>query len=403
MTEELENALRRTLTEAAERAPKAPSGTGLEPRKARAPRGYSRVLLAAAAVAVAIGGATIGGRMVLSGSPDRHPAAAKSPVLQRPKTAKVAPIEDVWPGVTFRVPTTLPNGRTFQPEAIIDDRTILVSTESSFEKVDDLYAYDLRKHTAKQITTVAAPPKTKLFASDFTVGGGYVAWWLNDGSRTEIWAAPLSGGQARLVGQASAQGLTQLSITGKDAVWSLTSVGGVYRASLAGGGTAQLVPGSTGMHILAWPWIGSPRNRLGAPSGGRYIGFEHIKNVLTGEERSANLTDRGLWHCGLTWCVGQGPGPNLVTEVQRRDGSGRRAIPMEHSTVDIPPILDRFAITFPPGGTLAVYDMRTGKSGDLRIQFAKDSRTWVAARDPASPLYWTTTPGEYVIVDLGAI
>ncbi|MGH3377780.1 MAG: hypothetical protein ACRDP6_23905 [Actinoallomurus sp.] len=410
MTEELENALRRTLTDAAERAPKAPSGIGLEPRRARTSRGYSRVVLAAAAVAVAIGGATVGGRMVLSGSgsppgtsPARHPAAAKSPVLHRPKKTNVPSIEKVWPGVAFRVPKTLPNGHAFHPEALIDGRTILVSTESSFEKADALYAYDLRNHTARPITTVVTPPKTKVFASDFTVGGGYAAWWLYDGSRTEIWAAPLSGGQARLVGQVSSRGLSRLAIAGKDAVWSLDPVGGVYRAPVTGGGTAQLVPGSASMHILAWPWIGTPPTTRG---GGKGMGvgitaFGHVKNALTGETRSAHLTDRGAWHCGLTWCVGQGP--NFVTEAQRRDGSGRRAIPAQDPMLGIPPILDRFAVVFPSGGTVAVYDLRNGKIGDLRIQYAKGGRSFVVPRDPASRLYWTTTADGYMIVDLGAI
>jgi hypothetical protein len=413
MTEELENALRRTLRDAAERAPQAPPGIGLEPHRPRASRGYSRIVLTAAAVAVAIGGATVGGRTLLNGSSSpgtsaaKHSTAAPSPALHRPKKTKVPPIEKVWPGVAFNVPKTLPNGHVFQPQAIIDDHTIAVTTDSSFEKADAVYAYDLRSHQARPITTVVTPPKTKLFASGFTVGGGYVAWWLNDGTRAEIWAAPLTGGPAKLVGQADSRGLSGLAIDGKDAVWSVDPVGGVYRAPLTGGGTARMVPGSTSMHILTWPWIGSPpttlpRSGLITDSFAATGGFAHVKNVSTGETRSAHLTDRALWQCGLTWCVGYGP--NFVTEVQRRDGSGRQAIPSDANGFNVhPPLLDRFVITIPSGGTIAVYDLRTGKMGDLEINHGKGGNGGVMARDPASRLYWATTNGGYVVVNLGAI
>ena len=413
MIEELENALRRTLRDAAERAPQAPPGIGLA-RRPRRSRGYSRMVLTAAVAAVAIGGATVGGRTLLTGSSSpgtpaagKHSTAVPSPALHRPKKTKVPAIEKVWPGVVFNVPKTLPNGHIFHPQAIIDDHTIAVTTDSGFERADAVYAYDLRSHQARQITTIVTPPNAKLFASGFTVGSGYVAWWLNDGTRTEIWAAPVSGGPAKLVGQANSRGLSALTIDGKDAVWSQDPVGGVYRAPLTGGGTARMVPGSASMHILEWPWIGSPpttppRSGLITDSFAATGGFAHVKNVATGEKRSAHLTDRGLWQCGPTWCVGYGP--NFVTEVQRRDGSGRQAIPSDVNGFDVhPPLLDRFVITVPSGGTIAVYDLRTGKMGDLEINRGKGSNSMAMTRDPANRLYWTTTSGGYVVVDLGAI
>lgn len=402
MTEELEIALRRTLKDAAERAPKAPPGIGLEPHARRAPRGYSRMALTAAAVAVAIGGATLGGRTLLSGAHSsgttaKHPSAAASPTLHRPKKVKVPPIEQVWPKAAHRIPDTLPNGHAFRPQAFVDDHTLLVSTESSYEKSDALYAYDLRTHDTRLVTNVVTPPKTKLFASGFTTGGGYAGWWLAGDYGTEIWAAPLSGGQAHLVSRTNIRAPSQLAISGGIAIWSVSGTGGVYQAPI-GGGAAREVPGSRSMYILAWPWVGSPPERLGMTTKG--IAFEKVKNMLTGETRSAKLTDQAAWSCGLTWCVGQGP--NFVTEVQRRDGSGRQAIPEEEPTPAIPPILDRFVITFPSGGTIAVYDLRTGRIGDLRIKQSKDHVISVPV-DPANRLYTALTDGGYVVVDLGAI
>ena len=164
MTEELEIALRRTLNDAAERAPKAPPGIGLEPQPCARPAGYSRMALVAAAVAVAVGGATLGGRTLLSGEHSsgttaEHPAA--SPALHRPKKVKVPPIEQVWPKAAHRIPNTLPNGRALHPQALIDDHTLLITTESSFEKSDALYAYDLRTHHTRLITQVITPTKRR--------------------------------------------------------------------------------------------------------------------------------------------------------------------------------------------------------------------------------------------------
>jgi hypothetical protein len=410
MTDELEAALRRTLTDAAERAPKAPPGIGREPRTPPARRGYSRMALAAAAVALAVGGVAVGGRTLLSGSQGsqstggrevRQPVTAPSPTLHRPKKTKVPPMEQVWPKAIHRVPRTLTNGHVFHPEAIIDDHTILVSTQSSFEKADALYAYDLNTHATRQVTQIVTPPKTTVFASGITVAEGYAAWWVAGDYGGEIWSAPIAGGAARLVSRVSTGAPSQLAIDDGHVSWSPERTGGVYRAPVTGG-PAQEVPGTRSMFILAWPWVGSPppNHAVGEASMG-ITAFSHVKNVLTGETRSARLTDRAAWKCGLTWCIGHGP--NFVTEAQRRDGSGRRAIPTQVPEWGLAPILERFVITFPGGGTVAVYDLRTGRSGDLRITHGKGDYSYVMPIDPANRLYWTMTKNGYVIVDLGAI
>ncbi|MFB9834625.1 hypothetical protein [Actinoallomurus acaciae] len=399
MTEELEQALRRTLTAAAERAPKAPPGIGLDSRPARRPRGYPRVALAAAAVALAIGGATVGGRTLLTGM---HASGSSktgaSPALHRLKKTAVPAMEKVWPQAIHRVPATLPNGRRFQPLTFLDAHTLLVNTEFSFEKADALYAYDLRKHTTRRITTVVTPAKTKMFASYFTTGDGYVAWAFAGDYGAEVWAAPLAGGEAHRVARTDATTLDHLAIDGGNVYWSLTRSPGVYRAPIAGG-TARLVEGTGSAYILQWPWVGSPRDSLGTATNVR---FATIKNVRTGETRSARLTDRAAWHCGLTWCVGQTK--NFVTEAQRRDGGGRHAIPDVERMMVVPPSLDRFVITKPAGGTIAVYDLKTGLTGDLGVTSGKKQQLgWVVPQEPGNPLYYTVTDGGYVLVDLAAI
>jgi hypothetical protein len=401
MTEELEQALRRTFAEAAERAPKAPPGLGrLEGSRPRGrSRGYPRVALVAAAVAVAVGGATVGGRTLLTGTHASGTATAgASPALHRLKKTTVPPMEKVWPQAIHRLSKRLPNGREYQPLTFLDGHTLLVSTESSYEKADALYVYDLRKHTARQVTTVVTPPKATMFASYFTTGDGYVAWAIAGERGGEVWAAPLTGGKAHRVARTGTAAPNHLAIDGGNVYWSLPRAPGVYRAPIAGG-AARLVGGTGSEYILQWPWVGSPRDSRGLSAGVR---FATIKNVRTGETRSARLTDRAAWHCGPTWCVGQTS--DFVTEAQRRDGGGRHAIPDVMSMSAVPPSLDRFVITAPAGGTTAVYDLKTGRIGDLGVTFKK-SQDVVSTlpQEPGNPLYYTETGGGYVLVDLAAI
>ena len=393
MTEDLETALRRTLADAADRAPAAPAGLGGPVRR---PRSRVRVALLAAAVAVVIAVGTVGGRTLLSGTSPATPATS-APPLHRPKKTKVPPIEKIWPNAVHRVPRTLTDGRTFRPQAFIDDRTLLVSTDSSFERSDDLYAYDLRNHHTTHIVHIAAPPKT--YPAGFTAGSGYVAWSIASGGGSEIWAAPLSGGPQHLVTRVKSKGPERLEIEGASVIWSRYA-GGVYLAPLSGG-PARAVPGGSSMHLLSWPWMSSSFvfEGVGQDVG---TGFRDVTNALTGEKRSAHLTDKGPWNCDLTWCVGSNG--HFVTEAQRRDGTGRQALPGLNGGLRVTPLLDRFAVVAPEGGTLAVYDLRTGRMGDLRIK-NDGSRTSVnvLAGDPSNPLYYTGTAGGYVIVDLSAI
>ena len=60
------------------------------------------------------------------------------------------------------VPAMLPNGRPFTPEVFLDDRTVLVRTEKdgNADKMDGLWAYDVKARTARLLVRVTPPPKT---------------------------------------------------------------------------------------------------------------------------------------------------------------------------------------------------------------------------------------------------
>jgi hypothetical protein len=185
-----------------------------------------------------------------------------------------------------------------------------------------------------------------------------------------------------------------------DVVWSVNGSGGVYRAPLTGG-APEPVPGTKGMHILSWPWVGSPDGVEGV--GTKKNQFGQLRNLRTGETRSTHLTRdaTGMWACGLTWCTGNGRGG--ATEVEHRDGSDHHAIPSQGVSPGDPPALDRFVITTPTRTTAALYDLKTHRMGDLGIVAKGNGVSYMALRNPANRLYWSDAATSYLIIDLGAI
>ncbi|GAA4628366.1 hypothetical protein GCM10023196_044380 [Actinoallomurus vinaceus] len=237
------------------------------------------------------------------------------------------------------------------------------------------------------------------------------AAWAGDNAEAEIWAAPADGRAAHRVADLPGKNtqLTRLVIDGNDAVWSVEGTGGVYRAPLTGG-TPQAVPGSAGTHILDWPWIGGPYS-LEGPVSDHAVTFEHLLNARTGQKRSADLTDHDGWECGVTWCTGDGPAG--ASEVQRRDGGGRHAIPNGLAgVVEQVPMLDRFVLINPslslkPGphayGKTALYDLETGRMGDLGVDAVNDDGFGPGSQNPANRLGFVKNGDDYLIVDMGAI
>jgi hypothetical protein len=87
-------------------------------------------------------------------------------------------------------------------------------------------------------------------------------------------SVPLGVRERRRDGDGS--GIDGLSVVNDKIVFSLYE-GGVFTVPL-GGGTVEPVEEGAGMHLLAWPWAGTP-GRGGEPAG---AWFAQIKNVETG-------------------------------------------------------------------------------------------------------------------------
>ncbi|MET7462664.1 hypothetical protein [Nonomuraea sp. NPDC005501] len=212
----------------------------------------------------------------------------------------------------------------------------------------------------------------------------------------------MEGGKPRLVGTQSIKkgdgsGIDMLAVAGERIVFSLYT-GGVYSVPLAGG-TAELVKGGAGMHLLAWPWIGTP-GKGGEPHGTVY---SRIVNVETGETRTA-VTEPGekIQICGVTICLGRTADDKSFA--RHRDGSAYKALPSGSAMLN-PPTQDRFFASVygdrgPEG--VGLYDVDTGTSGDLGFR-GEGQSIGLPATDPTGRLLSYTVGDRLYLIDLDRI
>ncbi|GGO83237.1 TolB family protein [Nonomuraea cavernae] len=404
---DLEETLRRTLGHAAGQAPPAPDRLAEAVEAGyRRRRHRGQALLAAGAVVLLAGGAAIALRgETLQTLPATVPTETPSAVSTTPPP----PIEQVWPQAVRTLPVKLPGGRTIREIRRIDDHTLLVTTWSRFERTNAVYAYDLDTRKLRKIADVPTPRGTVLYASGFEVGGGRVLWWTAlEGGKGQIWSAPLAGGQAEIVVTHPVDdgGFDALEVAGDRIVFSVRA-GGVFTAPL-GGGPAEPVEGGTGMHLLAWPWIG-PSGGYGPTDEPR---FGSIRNVETGETDTAvTQVDEKHIVCGLTFCVGAKPtGPSFH---RLRDGSGEQKLPGGMHPLALPGRFHTASVLGegPRRQGLGVgrqvlgavlYDMTTGKSADLGVR-PEDDGLRMSYPDNRRPLLVYTVGDQLRVIDLTRI
>ncbi|MCP9955192.1 hypothetical protein [Actinomadura madurae] len=371
MTDELDRVLRGTLATAADEAPAVPPGL-LEQVEARhRGRMRRRVSATALAVAVVLGGTSAAGAMLRGDGPPATGPGKLKPVTAAELGTPVK-VRDRWPDAVRSVPRSLPDGRPLSPIALLDGNRLLGTTTSASGSVDQAWAYDLKTGKADLVTRIDPPRGRKSFDAAVVAGDDHVAWVraLKSGGRTvtEIWTAPLAGGQARKVAEAGSR-MPILLIEDRTVIWETEQ--GVYRASLAGGPAAKIA-GSAGFRVVSWPWLGSPGTVADKAGSIRY---RDLWNVRTGERRKAVLAPfKGSWSCGVTWCVGRPTdtayrGKPMQNAVQRRDGKAGRLLLAEH-LIDQNVIGDRFVLYRAPGSMsskMTLYDLRSGKLLDIEI------------------------------------
>jgi hypothetical protein len=405
MRQQLEDELERVMRAAGESAPRPdPNLVGqIDERGLRRRRNRLRTVMACGTAVVAVGVAGVAIEVI---RPAGFDPAGGDTVQTKPEPkqepdkpadkARIPLAKDVWPQAVHQIPRKLPDGRTIFPQTFLDADTLLITTQSSFEKSDELYEYDLKTQATEEVAKVDSPG----FANDFTVGDGWVVWWANveDSKRpgTEIWGVPLAGGQARRLVVAPGSGIDFLAVGEGQVHWSYSGKEKqVYSAPLTGDGEAQAIPDSKGYHIVSWPWIGSPGEQMDSRSTTgeeQEILYRTLRNVETGETRTTtNL--KGTWSCGLSWCVGMSKDKSYA---QRRDGSGRKSfdnVDLRFITAMVPvPVRDRFFVDMS-----TVADTHTGKTGRLD----QEGRTLRALADDR--LHYSYIKDGFELIDLAAI
>lgn len=430
MSSDLERTLTRTLSAAADRAPDQPPDL-LHRVEARYRQRHRRrnVAIAGIAVLVVAAGSVATVHNLTYEPPPPRPAPT---VVAAPGAAPTVkpPIADVWPQAVHTISAKLGDGRGYYPIDLIDDHQLLVSTEASFEKADELWVVNLAEREARRVVRIPDPrPHTEGFASHFTVGSGHVVWWtsyVKDGKPyTDIWKAPLAGGEPALAATVPGNfGTTyftgdRLAVANDAIYWSRASrnVGehAVWRVPLAGG-KPEKVPGTEGHYIISLPWVGKPgeAEETGCRPGQTFCEFDEstmqlyteLRNIDTGERRTADVSGMAGAVCGVTYCFELGlMGPRDSTLVRNRDGSNARVLPgwmgAAGPTGAMLPGLDRFVI-LAAGGQHFLYDLKTNQRADLGpVSGSNPPGTWLPEN---RLLFWSVDDGKaYVIVDLAAI
>ncbi|MDP9869467.1 MULTISPECIES: TolB family protein [Streptosporangium] len=433
---DLEDKLSRVLSGAAHRAPQAPAGLSAAV-KARHHRRRARAAaaLAAAAVIVVAGGA---GAAVsaLRATAAPHPAVNATGEAKPSAGQLPPPIEKVWPQAVHKIPATLPDGRDYYPQLLLDDRTLLVMTGVLDGNRQFLWGYDLDTGVPRQIAEIPPTKGSAIFADDVAAGGGSIVWWASykeaGGPRVaRIWTVPVTGGRPRPVtdvplGNVMKQGhINGLTVVGSDVVFAYEK-GGVYRVPLSGG-RPQSVKGAERHHILQWPWVGAHH--------GKAI-FRELLNAETGERRDAVVRADEEVRCGVERCAGIAVRYKTVKVERPRDRSGKeikcgtRRCP---DTARTQTVLRRFVRDrdgsrereLPPGfqigddaglerffkvsgmspedrGVLTLYDVDTGRSADLGIR--PDGTRGMAIPDGGLDRLMTYQIGnEMYVLDLATI
>lgn len=387
MTEQLEQEIERVLREAGENAPAPPSGllAKLDDRARRRRRTRIRTGAVCLAAAAAVTAVAIASGVVRA--PNATPLPAQTPTKTVVEAAKIlppAPAEKLWPAAVHQMPGYLPDRRQIQPVEFIDNGNLLVRIAELSGDKEALYRYQL---ATKKVTKLADLGD----ADGLTITGGWVVWYVESETHGEIFGLPLAGGVVRqLATGAHGEGIEGIAVDGETVYWAswTEKSGRILSAPL--GGTAKEVPNSDDSLIVSWPWIGSPIPPVDPGPG---VAFRELRNVLTGETRTA--TERaGTWTCHLTWCVG-GTGKQVF--VEQRDGTRRQQLPsIGIDLVDRvlgPPVRDRFVIS-----GREVIDLATGKRGQLATYPNSPGFS------PQDRLHYTTTKGgDYEVIDLAAI
>jgi len=403
---DLEKALAGTFARAAAQAPTASPDfiRSVTARQARRRRAHVAMLAAAAAVIVVVAGTVVGTRVF--GPTERLAAPAATPTSSLaartpPVVDKIAPtIRGIWPGAVHTVPRTLPNGKEFNPDAVVDGRVVVgMARQKMVTDGVDIWSYTL---TTRRFARIArfTPSGVGSVPTALVGDGVVVVRWTSRSGAEEVWSVPITGGEPRKVtslavtrpGDTFSRGLTAEVADGKVLLnpWQ----GGVYQAPLSGG-EARLIPGTRGYHLLRWPWAVRPE------AGSELAGWSarppgrRLLDLRDGSRHDAANLPRGLeWKCGVTWCIGGGT-------ALRRDGTGARVVPGVAYRAYYGGDVFSVSQTAKDGKrAMAIFDPATGRTGSLPYPPGQKRYPTMYSQDDLMYYKWGK---QWLIVDLTAI
>ncbi|WP_141703473.1 hypothetical protein [Planobispora rosea] len=343
----------RAFMSAADAAPE-PVGNllgAVERRRVRRTRRRVQSVLAVAAVIVVAGGGTAVARGVFShrggegpiladaaatatATPERSASSTRkptpSPSAGRAPGADIRPAAEVWPAAVSTIPAKAADGWRYQPITALSATEVLLAAESSFEKVGRLETYDTASGSRTVLTEMPGPEGVEeYFVQSIDAGAAHIVWYgttPNNGDRwADFWVAPRSGGTARQVGEVTGEQaeVDAVGVTADSVVWSVSG-GGVYRMPL-GGGTAERIEGTDGLHLVSWPWAADVGERDFQKKQTKLVNLETMQVV---EVKAPDGLE--TFRCGPEWCFGAGSSESNQVIAERPDGSQRRVLPGLH-------------------------------------------------------------------------
>lgn len=384
MPDALETSLTRVLHEAAEQTPEPAPGLAAallrehRRRTGHRPTNRSRLLVAAAAVAVLIvlAGAVVAVRGLRGGH--TAPPATKPSGAVHTDYRNGARVADIWPDAVRRVPSVLP-GDQGNPsiQRTLPGGRLLVAIDSSpttgVEGTAALSSWDPATGDLRQVN-----PNFEivdLVAQPVNAGGEkWIVWAGHDVASNAIflWSAPAAGGKWRKISQVafatSRKGRNlaadyrllisddTLLIDAPPGATGATATRGVTSISIASGRAKSVAKAP--YRVLEWPWLTSADGKK-------------IWSVETDEMRATR--DHGWTEvtCSVSWCTGLRDDALMSS---RRDGSDVRQLAEKRGRIGQSIVNDRFVVVTTTGPGSRLYDLVAGKY--LTLPGPAGSESW---------------------------
>jgi hypothetical protein len=310
----------------------------------------------------------------------------------------------VWPGAKpYPVAAEISGGIAFRPLLVVDPNTI-VGLASRADQTSGALVIRTGPDTVRTLRTWTGQPLTVaavavvdaevlwLELSTTETGAGLVTLWRTALSQPAD-PAPLATEPADLLYYDSGY---DLQVAGGTVYWAAlgTGGGGEVHSVARSGGTVGIRRLDKPYALTTWPWVTS--------SGASRPGDVELFNLDTGERRTVVGRANEVLNCTATWCRVTtliNDGQDLLFEVERPDGSGRRktgSTTLTPVNTDVA-LVDRFEVLASAvtdsgyGQNLWLYDLTTGR------QVLLDPAATSGPYSRGEYLWWSTGDNETAV------